>query len=183
LVLEGDDSFASPERAKSKNDPDAFPTITLNSYGNQNNINRFQVIMLDIEGVELAALKGADHYLKQPAGEAPHLIFEVHRHYVDWSDGLENTEIIRYLRDKGYSLFAIRDYQSNMPMGDQPIEIIKPEDAYLDGPPHGFNMLGTKDENILDPGLFRLCSGVSPKLLIHRDPRLHQPLNDMVGRI
>jgi hypothetical protein len=24
--------------------------------------------------------------------------------------------------------------------------------------------------------LFRICSGVSPKLLRHRDPRLHKPL-------
>jgi len=181
LVLVGDDSFASPERAESKNDPDAFPTITLGSYGKKNNINRFEVIMLDIEGGELAALRGADRYLSQPAGEAPHLIFEVHRDYVDWSDGLENTEIIRYLRSKGYSLYAIRDYQSNVPMGDQPIEIIKPADTYIGGPPHGFNMLGIKDERILDPELFRLCSGVSPKLLTHRDPRLHQPLNTMVG--
>ncbi len=137
--------------------------------------------MLDIEGGEFAALRGASHYLNQPVGEAPHLIFEVHRNYVDWSDGLENTEIIKYLRNKGYSLYAIRDYQSNMPMGDQPIEIIRPEDIYLDGPPHGFNMLGTKDERILDPKLFRFCSGVSPKLLTHRDPQLHQPLTKTIG--
>ena len=181
LILVGEDSFASPELAESAKDPNAFPTITLNSYGTQYNIPRFELIMLDIEGGELAALRGADHYLSQPAGEAPHLIFEVHRNYVDWSNGLENTEIIQYLNSHGYLVFSIRDYQSNFPMGDRPIEIIKPEDTYLDGPPHGFNMLGIKDERILDPKLFRLCSGVSPKLLTHRDPRLHQPLNNMVG--
>lgn len=180
LVLVGDDSFASPKRADSKNDPDAFATITLNSYGKQNNINHFEVIMLDIEGGELAALRGADHYLSQPAGEAPHLIFEVHRNYVDWSNGLENTEIIQYLKSYGYSVFSIRDYQSNVPMANQPIEIIKPEDTYLGGPPHGFNMLGVKDERILNPKLFRFCSDVSPKLLAHRDPDMHQPLNNMV---
>ena len=183
LTLSGDDSYASPKRAVSRKDPDTFPTITLNSYGNKNNISHFQVIMLDIEGGELAALKGADDYLKQPAGDAPHLIFEVHRNYVDWSDGLENTEIINYLKNMGYSLFAIRDYQSNVPMGDRPIEIIKAKDAYLEGPPHGFNMLGIKDERILDGIPIRLCSGVSPKLLFHRDPRLHQPLNNITGSI
>jgi hypothetical protein len=132
--------------------------------------------MLDIEGAELAALKGARAYLGQPPGVAPAVIFEVHRHYVDWSNGLGNTEITRFLKDFGYALFAVRDYQSNVPMADQPIELIRPEHTYLDGPPHGFNMLAVKDEAVLDARQFRFCTGVSPKLLAHRDPQLHQPL-------
>lgn len=175
LVLVGDDSFAHPEAAADSDDPDAFPTVTINSYGAQAGIDALGLIMLDIEGAELAALRGADRYLGMPAGQAPHVIFEVHRHYVDWSNGLENTDIARYLGGHGYSLFAVRDYQSNVPMGDAPIELIRPQDTYLEGPPHGFNMLAVKDEAVLDGPAFRFRKGVSPKLLFHRDPRLHQP--------
>ena len=175
LVLVGDDSFAHPEAAGDKDDPDAFETITINSYGAREGLKQIGLIMLDIEGAELAALKGADRYLKAPAGEAPHVIFEVHRHYVDWSNGLANTDIARYLSGLGYSLFAVRDYQSNVPMADAPVELIRPQDTYLEGPPHGFNMLAVKDESVLQGPEFRFRKNVSPKLLFHRDPKLHQP--------
>ena len=176
LILVGDDALAHPEVASSSDDPNAFSTITLKSYGQRRVLDRIDVIFLDIEGGELAALRGADHYLSQPAGAAPRIIFEVHRHYVDWSEGLENTEIIQFLRQLDYSVFAIRDYQSNVPMAGQPIELIPPAETYLEGPPHGFNMLAVKGESVLNQPLFRFCSGVSPKLLRHRDPKLHQPL-------
>jgi FkbM family methyltransferase len=175
LVLVGDDSFAHPEAAGDSNDPDAFETITINSYGAREGLKQIGLIMLDIEGAELAALKGADRYLKAPAGEAPDVIFEVHRHYVDWSNGLANTDIARYLSGLGYSLFAVRDYQSNVPMADAPVELIRPQDTYLEGPPHGFNMLAVKDESVLQGPEFRFRKNVSPKLLFHRDPKLHQP--------
>ena len=71
------------------------------------------LIAVDVEGGELAALKGAQHRLSQPPGRSPQLVFEVHRAYVDWSDGLANTEIVRYLESFGYTVFAIRDFQSN----------------------------------------------------------------------
>jgi hypothetical protein len=174
LVLVGDDSFAHPEAAAS-GDPDAFATITINSYGAQHGIDQLGLIMLDIEGAELAALKGADRYLKMPAEQAPDVIFEVHRHYVDWSNGLGNTDIARYLAGFGYTLFAVRDYQSNVPMGDAPVELIRVQDTYLEGPPHGFNMLAVKDEAVLQGPGFRFRKNVSPKLLFHRDPKLHQP--------
>ncbi len=174
LVLVGEDSFAHPESAR-PGDPDAFPTVTIDSYGAARGVEAIGLIMLDIEGAELAALQGARRYLAQPAATAPRLIFEVHRHYVDWSNGLENAEIVRFLAGQGYHLFAVRDYQSNVPMRGQPIELIRPEDTYLEGPPHGFNMLAVKDLAELQGPGFRFCAGVSPKLLRHRDPRLHQP--------
>jgi FkbM family methyltransferase len=174
LVLVGDDSFAHPEAAR-PDDPDAFATCSIDSYGAQHGIDAIGVIMLDIEGAELAALQGAKRYLSQPAQTAPHVVFEVHRHYVDWSNGLGNAAIVRFLRDHGYALFCVRDYQSNVAMQGQPIELIRPEEAYLEGPPHGFNMLAVKDTGVLDDDMFRFCADVSPKLLHHRDPRLHQP--------
>jgi len=174
LRLVGDDSFAHPEPA-APGAEDGFATVTINGYGAAQRIEQLDLIMLDIEGAELPALNGADRYLSQSKGRAPNIVFEVHRHYVDWSRGLDDTEICRFLSGFGYHLFAVRDYQSNVPMGRQPIELIRPEQTYLEGPPHGFNMLAVKDETILADPAFRFVSGVSPKLLRHRDPRLHQP--------
>lgn len=153
-----------------------FSTISLNTYGSRNDVDQFGVIMLDIEGAELPALRGADRYLKQSAGEAPDLIFELARYYVDWSGGLENTDIVKYLEDTGYNVFAVRDYQSNVATGNSPVEIIPVREIYLANQPHGFNMLAIKELDTIARHGLSICSGVSPKLLFHEDPALHQPL-------
>jgi FkbM family methyltransferase len=168
--LVGLDSFAHVEESG------PIPGISIDTYVQNSGIEGLGLIFLDIEGSELAALQGAGNCLSKPADEAPSIVFEVHRNYVDWSNGLANTEIIRYLRGLGYSVFAIRDYQSNVDMKDQPIEIIPPERTYLEGPPHGFNMVAIKDGRLLESRQFRLCCDVSPKLLRHKDPKLHAPL-------
>ena len=130
---------------------------------------------MDIEGSELHALKCAEKFLLQPKGVAPNIIFEVHRYYVDWSKGLENSDIVKYLTKFGYHVYALRDFQSNVPMAKCKIELIEPKDVYLKGPPHGFNMLAVKDKSILKPSLFRFVKKVSPKLPLHKDPALHWP--------
>ena len=184
LVLVGDDSFAHPEVVAEDapaNGADVFGTTSINAYGKGNGLRRVGLIMLDIEGAELNALKGADAYLGLPADEAPNVVFEVHRHYVDWSDGLENTEIVRLLRDFGYRVYAVRDFNSNVPMADLPVELVPPERTYLDGPPHGFNMLAVKDAAVIEGPLFKICPDVSPKLLAHKDPSLHHPSDGLLG--
>ncbi|MGE0743948.1 MAG: FkbM family methyltransferase [Rhodospirillales bacterium] len=177
LKLVGDDSFAHPEVADAAAS-DAFATVSINAYGADRGLARIDLIMLDIEGAELPALRGADRYLSQPAGSAPNVVFEVHRHYVDWSRGLAGTDIARFMTGLGYTLFAVRDFNSNVSMGDAPIELVPADAIYLDGPPHGFNMLAVKDAAaILADPAFRLCRDVSPKLLWHRDPKLHHPMH------
>jgi hypothetical protein len=74
-------------------------------------------------------------------------------------------------------MFAIRDYQGNVPMPGKPIELVPIETAYIEGPPHGFNILAVKNERVLDAPDFRIVRNVSPKLLFHRDAKLHQPLS------
>ncbi len=181
LRLVGHDSHAHPEIVKSEaqqGSTDSFPTLSLDTYGRENGIDRFDLIMLDIEGGELPALMGARRYLGQASDRAPNVVFEMHRHYVDWSHGLDQTEPLRFLQDLGYEVFAVRDYQSNVPMAGRPIELIPSAETYLEGPPHGFNMLAVKDAALIRNELFRIRHGVSPKLLFHRDPALHQPMTD-----
>lgn len=179
LVLVGDDDIlAHPEVASINNDNNKLiSTISINTYGQEHNISNIELIMLDIEGGEYEVFKGADHYLCKPSDQAPTIVYEIHSHYNDWSNGLENTDIIQFLKEFGYHTFAIRDYQGHVPMGNSPIELVPPERTVLDGPPHGFNMLGIKDKRLIENDLFKICYDVSPKLLMHKNPALHHPVN------
>jgi FkbM family methyltransferase len=179
LKLVGEDSFAYSELvddSEQEGSGNVFPTVAIDRYMTEQDITKLDLIMLDIEGLEYPVLQGAVSQLNLPAGEAPNIVFEVHRSYVDWSNGLQNSEIVKFLTNYGYTVFAVRDYNSNENMKGMPVEIIAPEDTYLDGPPHGFNMLAVKDMSLLNDPIFQLCKGVSPKLLKHKDPALHQPL-------
>jgi FkbM family methyltransferase len=178
LALVGYDSFAHPEKVDVDAE-DAFKTVTIDGYLAALGEKSLGLIMLDIEGAELRALQGASAMLSQPAGQAPNIVFEVHRSYVDWSNGLENTDIVRYLTGHGYHVFAVRDFNSNYDLSGKPIEIIPCDAVFLEGPDHGFNMVAVKDVNLLSGKDFRICSNVSPKYLRHKDPALHHPLGGL----
>jgi FkbM family methyltransferase len=177
LELVGDDAFAHavPLRGKAKKGAITFATTSIAAYAAKNGIEKIDLIQMDIEGSELPALRGALPFLKKPKREAPDIIFEVHRYYVDWSTGLENAEIVKFLTRLDYAVFAVRDFQSNVPMQGCKIELVAPKDVYLEGPPHGFNMLAVKDPKTVKRPIFRLLEQVSPKLLPHKSPKLHWP--------
>lgn len=171
LSLEGEDSHASPRVSD-----EGFSATTIEAYAAKNGLASVDLIMLDIEGGELEALKGAEAYLILPPEKAPEIVFEIHASYSDWSRGLQHAEIVEHLADRGYTLLAIRDYQSNVAMSGRPVELVEIDDVYIEGPKHGFNMLATKRPTELDRDMFRRVRGVSPKLLFHRDPKLHHPI-------
>lgn len=173
ILLEGFDSHAAPKSALDEGE--GIEAQSLDSYCERNGIEELDLVMIDVEGGEFEILKGGTGILSQPANKAPHLVFEVHGSYIDWSSGLEKTDIISFLTDLGYHSFAIRDYHGNEETRSHVVEIIPPESCYLEGPPHGFNMLAVKDRTILEDGLFKIVHGVSPKLLVHRDPKYHAP--------
>lgn len=175
LSLVGNDSHAHPVLADDSALRETFRTMTIDDYAENEKIDRLDLIMLDIEGGEEAALQGASRFLHQPSGKAPVVIFEVHRSYVDWSNGLRNTSLVRLMLEAGYHVFAIRDFQSNIPMGNSFIELLPLDAVYLEGPPHGFNMLAVKDKELLDLSVFRFCENKSPKLLLYKSPELHYP--------
>jgi FkbM family methyltransferase len=178
LSLEGDDSFAFAKASGTQ--PEARSnTATIDGYVSSRGMDGVKLIMLDIEGGELAALTGAVGLLARPAGDAPNLVFEVHRSYVDWSNGLRNTPILQLVLAYGYTVHAVRDFQANYPMKDKPIELVPLDTVYLEGPPHGFNLLAVKDPSILRNELFRICPNVSPKLLVHKNPALHHPMDGL----
>lgn len=176
LSLIGDDAYAASEAVAGDTAPDVgFSTNSITAYAEGLGIDRIGLIMLDVEGAEFRALKGAARFLEAPASEAPQVVFEIHRHYVDWSDGLDRTDVGAYMVERGYSLFAVRDFHSNVSMAGRPIELIPAAEVYLEGPPHGFNLLATKTPERFDGEPFKLVKGVSPKLLWHKDPALHHP--------
>jgi len=175
LILVGYDSFAAPEKASTES-KENFQTTTIDDYVSRLSLTDIDLIMLDIEGAELRALQGAEALLKKPIGKSPNIVFEVHRHYVDWTNGLRDTPIVKMLEKYGYQTFAIRDFNSNFDLKDNTIELIPSDEVYLEGPAHGFNMIAVKEIGIFQNDRYRFCSHVSPKLLLHRDPALHHPL-------
>ncbi|HEY5720734.1 MAG TPA: FkbM family methyltransferase [Allosphingosinicella sp.] len=173
LGFVGQDALATTVARESA---DGVPTTTIDDYAEAEEIERVGLIMLDLEGVEMTVLRGAERVLRD---HAPHIVFEVHGAFVDWSRGLHEVEIVRFLQSLGYTIFAIRDFQSNMDLGGRPIELVPPETAWLEGPPHGFNLVAVRDPALLEGEVFRVVPGVSPKLLLHRDPRLHHPVGGL----
>jgi FkbM family methyltransferase len=167
LTFVGHDAYASTVASAT-----GIPTTTIDAYAEAAGIARVDVIMLDLEGGELNVLHGAQQQL---AKHAPHIVFEIHRSYVDWSSGLQNTEIVRYLTSFGYTIFAVRDFQSNYDLSGRPVELVPIQTAWLEGPPHGFNMLAVRNTSVIESDVFRITPNVSPKLLLHRDPKLHHP--------
>lgn len=167
LRFVGQDAYASTVASDT-----GIEVTTVDAYAAANGIDRVDLIMLDLEGGELPVLRGAAGQLER---QAPHLVFEIHRSYVDWSNGLLETEVVRFVRSFGYTVFAIRDFQSNYDLRGRRIELVPAETAYLEGPPHGFNLLAIKDLSSIEDPIFRITPDVSPKLLLHRDPRLHHP--------
>ena len=151
----------------------AFNSISIDAYVKAQNLSSVELIMLDTEGGEENALLGAQETI---ACNSPTIVFEIHRNFVDWSLGLEQTSIVSLLSLQGYKVFAIRDFQSNYAMTNEPIEIIPVDRVYLDGPPHGFNALAIKDLSLVKRLELSVVNDVSPKLLFDKDPALHRPL-------
>lgn len=175
IILAGEDSHASPLASEAASS-DYFISRTVDSYVKGKALPKLDLLMLDIEGGEYDALVGAKSVLSAPAEVAPAVICEIHRNYVDWSNGLRNTPLCALLIDHGYEIFAIRDYQGNEVVEPHYVELVDIDSAIIDGPPHGFNLLAVKIRTRLSKDVFRIVRGVSPKLLKHRDPKIHAPL-------
>lgn len=182
LSVEGQLALASSvalEDEEGLNNDDVIKSVTIDDYVKSRQLPAVGLIMLDTEGGEERALTGARSLLERPYPEAPNIVFEIHRHFVDWSDGLENTSVVKFLTSRGYRVYAVRDFHLNYPMKGKPIEIIPVDKVYLEGPPHGFNALATKDAGLIQRLALSVVENVSPKLLLDRDPALHHPLGGL----
>jgi FkbM family methyltransferase len=173
LYLPREDALAG---AVEDGDGDSVAATTIDDYLDAAGVDDVQLVLLDLEGGEHEALRGARRRLAAPG--APAVIFEVHRAYVVWSSGLERVPVVADLRALGYDVYAVRDFQSNRVVAG-PIELVPLDSAYLDGPPHGFNLVAVKDPHLLQGDAFAIVPGVSPKLLVDGDPALHHPLGGL----
>jgi FkbM family methyltransferase len=183
LALRGAPALASSRPAGDTHpgEGETVQSISVDDYVAAEGLESIGLLMLDTEGGEERALAGAERLLGRPFPEAPRCVFEVHRDYVDWSEGLERTDVARFLSRHGYRLLAIRDVHGNHPMRGQPIEVVPIDRVHLEGPPHGFNLLATKDPNLVDRLGLRVVPDVSPKLLLDRDSALHHPIGGFVN--
>ena len=169
--LNNEDSHASVQ----PDDSAACLSETIDHILSDQQADRISLLMLDIEGSEEKALAGANSILSLPANQAAVVIVEIHRKYVDWDCGLSKTGIVQLLIRHGYHVYALRDCQSNWEFGLAAPEIIPLDDVYLSGPPHGFNLIASKEEDFFNASDFKRIANVSPKYLRHRDAKLHAP--------
>src|SRR5262245_41650994 len=108
LQLMGQPALASTVPIAGRDEAgEIVPAVTIASYVASQGLGHVGLIMLDIEGGEEPALVGAQELLQRPWPEAPHVVFEVHRQYVDWSTGLAEVSIVRRLTALGYQVWAI----------------------------------------------------------------------------
>jgi FkbM family methyltransferase len=172
LRLDGHLALASSVAVdKSGVEGETTQSISIDDYVRERELPAVELIMLDTEGGEENALSGAR---KTIARDRPNIVFEIHRNFVDWTNGLEKTSVVTSLTSQGYEVFAIRDFHNNFPIASS-IEIIPVAKVYLDGPPHGFNVLATKDRDLVERLGLKIVENVSPKLLLEKDPALHAP--------
>ena len=85
-----------------------------------------------------------------------------------FSRNSENIGMIPNFRKATYEIS-----KGEMCIRDRPIEIIEPEKTFIEGAPHGFNMMAVKDLSLIKNDLFSICENVSPKYIPHKDPSLH----------
>lgn len=155
---------------------DDVNATTVDAYAADRAIWRIALVMLDVEGGETAILQGMAATI---ARDRPAIVFETHARYVDWSQGLAATPACALLAKAGYTILAVRDFQSNVELARCPIELVPLDSAFLDGPPHGFNLVAVPDGAMLSDPAFRIVPGVSPKYLRHGDSRLHHPMGGL----
>ncbi len=79
-------------------------TITLNDYVRQNNIERVDILKMDIQGWELFALKGAKDLLSSNFSPVIYTEIMFAPHY---ENGVLMHQIWSYLLEFGYSLFGV----------------------------------------------------------------------------
>jgi FkbM family methyltransferase len=178
-MLDASDAYGSLMKEVNAANAVQVETVSLDDYLSELKVQAVDLVMLDLEGAEERALHGAARYLSMPADKAPSLIFEINREYVDWTPGLHKTEIIKWLTGLGYHAYCVRDIHANHDMKGSPVEIIPCDEVYLEGPPHGFNMLAVKRHGLPHELGLRVVKGVSPKLFPHKDPAIFQPVGGM----
>ena len=90
-----------------------MPIVRLDDYVQENGIPAPDWIKIDIEGMELPALRGAEQILRS---SHPTIICEIN--HLSGRYGSKVSELIGYLGSLGYSMFALEDGELNAVQGE-----------------------------------------------------------------
>lgn len=172
LVFAGEDALASTIEANAKQ-KDVLQTITIDDYIKDKQPGIVNLLMIDVEGSEIKVLEGSANTIKE---NRPTIIFETHSRYDDWSNGLENTPSVLFMKNLGYNVFAIREFHQNIDTDDMPVELLPLDRTYCMTPPHhGFNLLAVSSLDALRNPLFKIVYDLSPKLILTKHDPLFSP--------
>lgn len=81
-----------------------IPLVSIDDFARSRNLQRLDLIKIDIEGGELSALQGAKHVL---ATLKPALIVEVSAQTCE-AAGYKMQDVYRFLEENGYTIYCIR---------------------------------------------------------------------------
>lgn len=174
LAFDGADELASPAESTDAPAEGAVRTTTVDACVKQHGLDGLDLLMIDVEGGEYHVLRGAEEQLT--SAQAPVIVYETNSRYSDWTNGLENAETCVFLRERGYHLFAVRDFHANVNVEGMSVELTPADRTYITGPHHGFNMLAIKDLSLLLDPLFHIVNDVSPKLIPHKNDPKFEPV-------
>lgn len=172
LAFEGEDALASTIEAKDTLSNTLY-TITIDDYTQQQQLDRIDLLMIDVEGSEIKVLEGARSTLEK---NKPVVVFETHSLYDDWSKGLDNAPAVTLIKKSGYEVFAVREFHQNIDTGNMPIELLPLSKTYCAIPPHhGFNLLAIPSKSLIDNKLFKIVYNLSPKLILTKNDPMFSP--------
>jgi FkbM family methyltransferase len=87
--------------------------VMLNDYATEEIRPRLRLMKLDIEGAELAALKGGDDFLREP-DQCPYIVVELNLDALPKFDATID-KVRAYMRQFGYSMFLLQ-FDGRMPV-------------------------------------------------------------------
>ncbi len=80
------------------------PTVTIDQFCMENNIENISILKIDVEGFELEVLQGAESLLKNNSIEL--ILFEYSPDFYKQRD-INSREILEYLQNMGYELYEV----------------------------------------------------------------------------
>ena len=166
LVFEGEDALASTVEP-SEATKNILHTITIDDYVSQNVKGKINLLMIDVEGSEIKVLQGAKTMLQQ---HQPVVVFETHSLYNDWSNGLQNSDSVKFMTGLGYEVYAVREFHQNINTVGMPVELLPLDKTFCEIPPHhGFNLLAVPSKQLIENDLFKIVVDLSPKLILPKN--------------
>lgn len=140
------DGQARPDVASRAFKTQATPVVVLDDYCAEQSLNKIDVIRMDIEGAELAALNGALRLIDR---DLPSVLIEIHPHILRDRFGGDAAAVVSLFLSRGYRMFELTE------AGLEPRVAVRPDLPWKD-----YFFVHPSRREHLPPGVFRDLLGL-----------------------